>query len=71
MTRVDRRSASRATGLRAIAYQTADLLNAMRSDSGIQLSELRVDGGAARNNFLMQFQADVLGIPATISLLEK
>ncbi|MFL6216737.1 MAG: glycerol kinase GlpK [Blastocatellia bacterium] len=49
--------------LEAIAYQTADLLNAMRSDSGIQLSELRVDGGAARNNFLMQFQADVLGIP--------
>jgi glycerol kinase len=49
--------------LEAIAYQAADLLNAMRSDSGIQLSELRVDGGAARNNFLMQFQADVLGIP--------
>ncbi|HKQ07997.1 MAG TPA: glycerol kinase GlpK [Blastocatellia bacterium] len=49
--------------LEAIAYQTADVLNAMRSDSGIELSELRVDGGAARNDFLMQFQADVLGIP--------
>src|SRR5205085_1891648 len=49
--------------LEAIAYQTADLLNAMRSDSGIELSELRVDGGASRNDFLMQFQADVLGIP--------
>jgi glycerol kinase len=49
--------------LEAIAYQTTDVLNAMRSDSGINLSELRVDGGAARNDFLMQFQADVLGIP--------
>src|SRR2546423_1141388 len=49
--------------LEAIAYQTADVLNAMRSDSGIELNELRVDGGASRNDFLMQFQADVLGIP--------
>jgi glycerol kinase len=49
--------------LEGIAYQTADVLNAMYSDSGIKLSELRVDGGAARNDFLMQFQADVLGIP--------
>jgi glycerol kinase len=49
--------------LEAIAYQTSDVLNAMRSDSGIELSELRVDGGAARNDFLMQYQADVLGIP--------
>jgi glycerol kinase len=49
--------------LEAIAYQTADVLAAMRSDSGIELKELRVDGGAARNDMLMQFQADVLGIP--------
>ncbi len=49
--------------LEAIAYQTADLLRAMESDSGIKLPELRVDGGAARNDFLMQFQADVLGVP--------
>jgi glycerol kinase len=49
--------------LEAIAYQTADVLHAMEADSGIRLSELRVDGGATRNDFLMQFQADVLGVP--------
>src|SRR5262249_13547269 len=49
--------------LEAIAYQTADVLNCMQGDSSIELSELRVDGGAARNDFLMQFQADMLGIP--------
>jgi glycerol kinase len=49
--------------LEAIAYQSADLADAMRADSGVALSELRVDGGAARNDLLMQFQADVLGIP--------
>ncbi len=49
--------------LESIAYQTADVLTCMRDDSGIALSELRVDGGAVQNNFLMQFQADILGIP--------
>jgi len=49
--------------LEAIAYQTADVLSAMESDSGIKLKELRVDGGATRNDMLMQFQADVLGVP--------
>ena len=49
--------------LEAIAYQTADVLDAMQADSGITIAELRVDGGAARNNLLMQFQADVLGVP--------
>lgn len=49
--------------LEAIAYQVADILFAMESDSGVKLAELRVDGGAAGNNHLMQFQADVLGIP--------
>jgi glycerol kinase len=48
--------------LEAIAYQTADVLTAMQSDSGIGLKELRVDGGAARNDTLMQFQADLLGV---------
>jgi glycerol kinase len=48
--------------LESIAYQTADVLAAMESDSGIRLKELRVDGGAARNDALMQFQADVLGV---------
>jgi glycerol kinase len=48
--------------LESIAYQTADVLAAMESDAGIRLKELRVDGGAARNDHLMQFQADVLGV---------
>ena len=48
--------------LESIAFQTADVLSAMVRDSGIGLRELRVDGGAARNNALMQFQADVLGL---------
>ncbi len=49
--------------LESIAFQSADLLDAMQSDSAIAMAELRVDGGAARNNFLMQFQADILGVP--------
>ncbi len=48
--------------LESIAYQSADVLQAMVSDSSIDLRELRVDGGAARNDALMQFQADVLGL---------
>jgi len=48
--------------LESIAYQAADLLAAMESDSGIRLKELRVDGGAASNDMLMQFQADLLGV---------
>ena len=47
--------------LEGIAYQTMDVVNAMIIDAGVGLKELRVDGGAARNNLLMQFQADVLG----------
>ena len=49
--------------LEGIAFQVADLLEAMRADSGVDVHELRVDGGAARNDLLMQFQADVLGVP--------
>ncbi|MBL1175221.1 glycerol kinase GlpK [Pantanalinema sp. GBBB05] len=49
--------------LESIAYQTADVIEAMHQDSTLFLSELRVDGGAARNDLLMQFQADVLGVP--------
>jgi glycerol kinase len=49
--------------LESIAYQTRDVLIGMQDDSGIELKELRVDGGAAQNDFLMQFQADMLGIP--------
>ncbi|MSU24540.1 MAG: glycerol kinase [Opitutus sp.] len=49
--------------LEGIAYQVHDVLHAMQSDSGIKLKELRVDGGACANNLLMQFQADLLGVP--------
>jgi glycerol kinase len=48
--------------LEGIAYQVADVLDAMKADSGISLNQLRVDGGAAANNLLMQFQADILGV---------
>src|SRR5262249_7729004 len=47
--------------LESIAYQTRDLVDAMQRDSGVPLRELRVDGAVARNDFLMQFQADILG----------
>ncbi len=47
----------------SIAYQVADLLDAMRADSGDAVNELRVDGGAAANDALMQFQADILAVP--------
>jgi glycerol kinase len=49
--------------LEAIAWQVADVLEAVGSDTGAPLRELRVDGGAAVNDLLMQFQADVLGVP--------
>ena len=46
--------------LEGIAYQTLDIVDAMQRDAGIELKELKVDGGAARNNLLMQFQSDIL-----------
>jgi glycerol kinase len=48
--------------LEGIAFQVADVLEVMKEDSGIALDQLRVDGGAAANNLLMQFQADILGV---------
>ena len=49
--------------LEGIAYQVHDVLDAMQRDAGLRLKELRVDGGACANNLLMQFQADILGVP--------
>ena len=49
--------------LEATAFQTREVLDAMNADSGVELSELRVDGGMTANEFLMQFQADILGVP--------
>ncbi|CAM4020018.1 glycerol kinase GlpK [Deinococcus marmoris] len=49
--------------LEAVAFQSAELLEAMQKDSGVTLKELRVDGGASTNDLMMQFQADLLGVP--------
>ncbi|WP_017554090.1 glycerol kinase GlpK [Heyndrickxia coagulans] len=49
--------------LESLAYQTKDVLAAMEADSGLPLKTLRADGGAVKNNFLMQFQSDMLGVP--------
>ncbi len=49
--------------LESIAYQSTDVLTAMEADAGLRLTQLRVDGGASVNNLLMQFQADILGVP--------
>ena len=48
--------------LESLAYQTRDVAEAMQRDSGMRLERLQVDGGAAHNNWLMQFQADMLGV---------
>ena len=61
------RGAGRAQLIRAtlesLAYQSRDVIDVMNAESGVPLSELRVDGGACANDFLMQFQADILGVP--------
>ncbi len=63
LTRGSSRAHLARAALESIAYQSADLLEAMQKDAGEKLSELRVDGGAAANDLLMQFQADILGVP--------
>jgi glycerol kinase len=62
MSRSTQRAHIARAALEAIALQTADVFDAMAQDSGLHLSELRVDGGACRNDLLMQMQADVLGV---------
>ena len=61
---------ARAT-LESIAYQTADVVASMRAAVGQELSELRVDGGAVVNSFLMQFQADILGVPVVVPQISE
>jgi glycerol kinase len=63
MTRGTTRAHIARAALEAIAWQVADIFSAMSKDSGLALTELRVDGGASRNNLLMQMQADALGVP--------
>jgi hypothetical protein len=57
--------------LEAIAFQSADVLAAMEKDAGITLTELRVDGGATANDLLLQFQADILGVPVVRSRVRE
>ncbi len=63
ITRRTNRAHLARAALEGIAFQVADVLTAMEQDSGIQIEELRVDGGASANNLLMQFQADILQAP--------
>ncbi|HSC70416.1 MAG TPA: FGGY-family carbohydrate kinase, partial [Candidatus Methylomirabilis sp.] len=57
--------------LEAIAYQTREVLEAARADANLTLTELRVDGGATANNLLMQFQADILGMPVVRPVVKE
>jgi len=63
LTRGARREHVVRAALESIAYQTKDVIDAMQEDSGRDLKHLQADGGAAANGFLMQFQADILGVP--------
>lgn len=63
LTRGSGRAQITRAALEAVAYQTRDVLDVMRRESGIDVPHLRVDGGMVANDFLMQFQADILGIP--------
>jgi glycerol kinase len=65
LTRGSNRAHIARAALEGIAFQVADILSAMEEDSGVAVSELRVDGGAARNNILMQVQADLLRVKVT------
>lgn len=57
--------------LESLAYQTTDLINAMDEDAKIKISKLRVDGGACENEFLLQFQSDILNMPVERSLISE
>jgi glycerol kinase len=63
LTRYARAGHFARAALEAVAYQTCDVAQAMQADSGIAITELRADGGMVANQLLMQFQADMLGVP--------
>jgi len=71
MTRSTKREHVVRAAEESIAYQIKDVLDAMMEESGIRLAELRVDGGATRDAFLMQFQADMLDVPVVRTRLEE
>jgi glycerol kinase len=66
LTRGSTRAHLARAALEAIAYQTVDAVRALEAGAGLELSELRADGGATANRWLMQFQADVLGVPVVV-----
>jgi glycerol kinase len=66
LTRGSGRAHLARAALEAIAYQTVDAVRAMEQSAGVRLEELRADGGAVANRWLMQFQADVLGVPVVV-----
>lgn len=68
MSRTTGRAEFVRAGLECIAYQITDIVSAMEKDSGVKVDDLRVDGGPTRNNYLMQFQSDILG--ATVQIPE-
>ncbi len=57
--------------LEALAYQTSDVISAMKEDANLQLNELKVDGGASMNQFLLQFQSDILNIPVKPAVIQE
>ena len=66
MTRYNTKAHIARAALEATAYQTREVLDAMEADSGVKLEQLRVDGGMTASNILMQFQADMLGVPVVL-----
>lgn len=71
ITRITGKAEMIRAALDCIAYQITDVLNAMAEDAGIQMKELRVDGGPTRNLYLMQLQSDVAGIPVCVPEAEE
>ena len=71
LTRGSGRAHLARAALEAMAYQTADAVHAMEAASGVRLDELKADGGAAVNGWLMQFQADVLGVPVVVPRISE
>ncbi|MBE0688761.1 MAG: glycerol kinase GlpK [Anaerolineae bacterium] len=71
MTRYVNKGHIARAALEATAYQTREVVEAMRQDSGVELTTLKVDGGMTRNNLLMQFQADILGVPVVRPIISE
>ena len=71
LTRFSDRGHIARAALESVAYQTREVLEAMQSDSGVTLTELRVDGGMVVNDLLMQFQADMLGVPVVRTAIDE